>query len=191
MGTGKPSPTRDGNAQWEDSCMSSLTRVVIEIEQHAARDGWEQPARLYALVDTADLLSQRPQLADQLGIEVNSIGPGALTPVEQEPLPANKQLDDVLAGIAWPARVLGCAVVVERLMLPPEVEAQLPDSGDLASWVAAHPDKQEVRIAVGVLRDGSRDAAVRLRSHDADSLVLSGPQLVPGLADALAATLED
>ncbi len=92
--------------------MSSLTRVVIEIEQHAARDGWEQPARLYALVDTADLLSQRPQLADQLGIGVNSVGPGALTPVEQEPLPADQQLDDVLAGIAWPARVLGCAVTM-------------------------------------------------------------------------------
>jgi hypothetical protein len=171
--------------------MSSLTQVVIEIERHAAQAGWEQPARLYALVDTADLLSREPQLAGKLGMDAASVGPAALTPVEQEALPADQGLDEVLAGIAWPAQVLGCALVVERLMLPPEVEAQLPDSGDLASWVAAHPKKQEVRIVVGVLRDGSREAAIRLRNHDADTSVLSGPQLVPGLAEALAATLED
>jgi hypothetical protein len=171
--------------------MSPLTQVVIEIEQHAARTGWERPATLYALVETADLLREEPGLAGQLGIDPDAVRPGALTPVEQESLPQDRPLDEVLAGIAWPPRVLGAALVVERLMLPPAAEAELPDGGDVASWVAEHPDRQEVRIAVGVLRDGSRDAAVRLRSHDEDVSVLSGPKLVPSLADALAATLEE
>jgi hypothetical protein len=176
---------------WKDGAMSALTQVMIEIEQHAARAGWEQPARLYALVETADLLQEEPRLAGALGVEPDAVRPGMLTPVEQEELPADRPLDQVLAGIAWPPRVLGCALVVERLMLPPEAEASLPDEGDVTEWVASHPDRQEVRIAVGVLRDGTRDAAVRLRNHDEDTSVLSGPELVPGLADALAATLED
>lgn len=172
--------------------MSSLTRVVIEIEQHAASAGWEQPTRLYALVDTADLLREEPRLAGQLGIDADAVAPGALTPVEQESLPADRPLDEVLAGIAWPPRVLGCALVVERFMLPPEAEEQLPGAGeDVVSWVAEHPERQEVRIAVGVLRDGSRQAAVRMRDHDEDTSVLSGPTLVPGLADALTATFDD
>ena len=31
----------------------ALAAAVLEIEAHVARDGWDQPARLYALVDTA------------------------------------------------------------------------------------------------------------------------------------------
>jgi hypothetical protein len=171
----------------------TLTQAVIEIEQHAARAGWDQPARLFALVQTADLLREEPALAGQLGIDPATLMPGALTPVEQEQLPADRPLDQVLAGIAWPPRVLGCALVLESLMLPPEAEAQLPDpdSGDVDTFVASHPDRREVRIAVGVLRDGTRESAVRMRDHDDDQSVLSGPQLVPGLAGALAATLED
>ena len=87
---------------------------------------------------------------------------------------------------------MGCAVVVERLMLPPSAEAAVTDLDDVeaAQQAAAHPDREEVRIAVGVLRDGDRECAVRLRSHDDDRSVLSGRDLVPGLAEALAATLE-
>ncbi len=36
---------------------------------HAARSGWDQPAHLFALVDTAELLEREPQLAEVLGIE--------------------------------------------------------------------------------------------------------------------------
>lgn len=45
-----------------------------------------------------------------------------------------------------------------------------------------------MRLTVGVLRDGSRESAVRLREKDSSSEVLTGASLVPGLADALAAT---
>jgi hypothetical protein len=43
-------------------------------------------------------------------------------------------------------------------------------------------------MTVAVLRDGTRETAVRLRAKDAPSEVLTGPELVPGLADALTAT---
>jgi hypothetical protein len=167
-----------------------LTRAVVEIEQHVAAAGWDQPPRLYALVETADLLTQEPTLAEQLGVRPDNAA--GLTSIEQDELPEYASLEELLGGIAWPQEVLGTALVLERLMLPPGVEGQLPaDDAEALDWVAAHPDRQEVRIAVAVLRDGSRDCALRMRAHDRDEAVLSGPDLVPGLADALAATLVD
>ncbi len=62
------------------------------------------------------------------------------------------------------------------------------DAQRLDEVVAAHPDRQDVRMAVVVTRDGQRICAVRLRSHDKDSEVLLGDNLVPRLADALDAT---
>ena len=88
--------------------------------------------------------------------------------------------------------MLGTALIVERLMVPPEAERDMPqDEGDALQWLAEHPERQEVRIVVAVLRDGSRSAALRMRAHDDETSVLSGPDLVPGLADALSATLSD
>jgi hypothetical protein len=166
-----------------------LTRAVLEIDTYASGLGWDQPARLFALVDTAQLRSQEPALAEQLGLGGDA--DGGLTPIEQDELPSGQALDEFLATIAWPEVIAGCALTVERLMLPPSAEASLPgdmDDASLASWVARHPERQEVRMTVAVLRDGSRESAVRLRAKDAPSEVLTGPELVPGLADALTAT---
>jgi hypothetical protein len=174
---------------------SPLTRAVLEIDQYAANLGWDRPARLFALVDTAHLRAQEPGLADQL--DLGEATPGALTPIEQDELPAGQALDEFLATIAWPEVIAGCALTVERLMLPPSAEASIPDhlndgspesEASLAAWVAAHPERQEVRMTVAVLRDGTRESAVRLRAKDSASEVLTGPDLVPGLADALTAT---
>lgn len=167
---------------------SDLTAVVTEIEGHAAGRGWDQPPRLYALVRTAELLQQEPALARQLGLPAEP-GPDSITPVEQEPLSASEPLDDALARVAWPEEVHGCAVVAERLMLPPAAEAEMPDEGDVGEWAAGRSDREEVRLVVGVLRDGTRGSAVRLRSHDSGPEVLTGPDLVPDLAEALATTL--
>jgi hypothetical protein len=171
---------------------SPLTRAVLEIDEYAAGLGWDQPARLFALVNTAQLRTQEPGLADQLGLGEES-AEGALTPIEQDELPSGTALDEFLATIAWPDVIAGCALTVERLMLPPSAEAAIPDDLDdaaLASWVAAHPERQEVRMTVAVLRDGTRESAVRLREKDATSEVLTGAGLVPGLAEALTATFE-
>lgn len=167
-----------------------LDRLTVDIERHAAAAGWDQPARLFALVETADLLRREPALADDLGLRTAE--PGALTPVDQGDLPAYSSIDELLGGITWPADVLGSALTVERLMVPPEVEKDMPQDEDEAlRWLAEHPGRQEVRLVVAVLRDGSRSAAIRMRAHDDETEVLTGENLVPGLADALSATLSD
>lgn len=172
-----------------------LTRAVLEIDEYAAGLGWDQPARLFALVDTAQLRAEEPSLAAQLAPGAHQDeAAGTYTPVEQEALPAGTALDEFLGTVAWPGAVAGCALTVERLMLPPSAEESVPDGLDgsrLAEWVAAHPERQEVRMTVAVLRDGARDSALRLRDKDSATEVLTGAGLVPGLADALAATFED
>jgi hypothetical protein len=171
---------------------SPLTRAVLEIDAYTSGLGWNQPTRLFALVDTDQLRVQEPGLAAQLGIDDST--ETALTPVEQDELPPGVPLDEFLATIAWPDAVAGCALTVERLMLPPSAEASVPEDMDedqLAAWVADHPERQEVRMTVAVLRDGARETALRLREKDSPTEVLTGPDLVPGLAEALAATFED
>lgn len=180
---------------------SPLTRSVLEIDTYAAGLGWDQPARLFALVDTAQLRAQEPDLAGQLGLDdPDTTDQGglaeqtSLTSVEQEELPAGVPLDEFLATIAWPEAVAGCALTVERLMLPPTVEENIPeglDEGELTTWVAEHPERQEVRITVAVLRDGLSESALRLREKDSPTEVLTGSSLVPGLAAALSATFAD
>lgn len=179
-----------------------LTRAVLELDEYAAGFGWDRPPRLFALVDTAQLRAQEPGLAQRLELGAGDDGAGqpagpaaqvSYTPIEQQELPDGQPLDEFLGTIAWPDAVGGCALTVERLMLPPAAEAEVPDGLDeagLAAWVAEHPRREEVRMTVGVLRDGSREAALRLRSKDTPTEVLTGPDLVPGLAQALAATFD-
>ncbi|WP_328873729.1 PPA1309 family protein [Streptomyces sp. NBC_00287] len=172
---------------------SPLTRAVLEIDEYASGLGWDQPARLFALVDTARLRAQEPGLARQLGLE-NEPETSGLTPIEQDEVPTGKPLDEFLGTIAWPDAVTGCALTVERLMLPPSAEAQVPQDlseAALTKWVAQHPERQEVRMTVAVLRDGTRESALRLREKDSPTDVLTGKDLVPGLAEALAATFEE
>jgi len=176
-----------------DATSASLSTALSEVDAHLAAGGWDQPARLYALVKTADLLLAEPDLAASLDIPARPDA-DALTPVEQEALPAGQPLDEWLASIGWPAEVFGCALAHEVLTLPPSVEADIPDhpGADPASWAATHPLRREVRMLVGVLRDGSRGAILRVRGvGDAGDDVVTGPELVPLLADALAATLAD
>lgn len=167
---------------------ADLLAVVRELEAHAAESGWDRPERLFALVDTADLVSREPQLAEALGIEGE---PRGLTPVEQEALPAGTSLEDVLAEIVWPGEVAGCAAIAERLVLPPEVDDQIPDDpAEAQAFAAGHPAREEVRIVAAALRGGDSACALRLRSHDDDDSVLTSPDLVPGLLTLLHATLE-
>jgi hypothetical protein len=162
----------------------ALAAAVLEIERHAAQSGWDQPARLFALVDTSRLVDREPQLA-------GSVGDAELTPVEQEGLAPGRPLEDQLTSISWPETVDGCAAMVERFVLPPDVEAELPDEADaVASYVASHPDRQEVRIVAGALRSGASFCALRLRAHDDDESVLGGEDLVPALLELVRGTLE-
>jgi hypothetical protein len=164
-----------------------LARAVAEIERHVADGGWDQPARLYALAPTDDLVTLEPGLADRLGIDAGAPPADSLTPVEQE-LP-DQALEDVLATIAWPGTVVGCALALERIVLPPDAERGMPDDDSAAArWAASHPDRADVRIVVGVLRDGARSSLLRVRGHEDDGDLVRDPELAPELAEALAAT---
>jgi hypothetical protein len=82
--------------------------------------------------------------------------------------------------------------MVERVVLPPQVENELPDEPTrAASYAAEHPDRQEVRIVAAATRTGASYCALRMRAHDEDAAVLTGPELVPGLVDLVRATLAD
>jgi hypothetical protein len=162
-----------------------LAAAVVDIERHAAEAGWDQPARLFALVETARLVEREPQLAD-------SLGQGALTAVEQEGLSGGRTLEEQLTGITWPETVHGCAAMVERVVLPPEVEAHVPDDpARAASFASEHPERQEVRIVAAATRSGTTYCALRMRAHDDDASVVTGADLVPGLLDLVRATLDD
>ena len=174
-----------------DDVDPALAAAVLEIEDHISGDGWDQPSRLYALVDTAALVAKEPALAAAMGLDSASAA-GSLTPVEQELVAPDRSFEETLASIIWPPGVAGCAAVVERLVLPPDADEQIPDDPKSAEEFAReHPDRQEVRIVAGVTRAGATYCALRLRAHDDDQSVVGGADLVPGLLELLSATLED
>jgi len=167
---------------------SPLVTCAIETERHVAAAGWDQPPRLFALVRTSGLLEREPHLRAQLGQDDDD----GLTAVEQEGLPNTSSLESILARLAWPEEVNGVALAVERLVVPPEAERDLPDNPEQAAEaLAAHPDRKDVRLLVAVLRDGESICLLRQRDHDTDDKVASGPDIAPGLVQALAATLQD
>ena len=163
----------------------ALQAVVGEVETHVAEAGWDQPPQLFALVDTEELLRAEPQLATTMGIVAAT--PGSLTPVAQDPL-GEGALDEQLGRIEFGEQVLGVVLAHEVLVLPPSAEQE---AGELdPQTAAAHPQAREVRMVVGVVRDGTQAAVLRLRGGDdqPDDRV-TGPDLAPALAEALLATL--
>ena len=97
------------------------------------------------------LLAHEPALAETLGPDTTA----PWTPVEQDQLPDAATLEELLHQLAWPEAVVGAALVVERVMLPADVEGDLPeDQVEILRAIAEHPQRQEMRLAVAVLRDG-------------------------------------
>ncbi|UCN15808.1 hypothetical protein LFM56_05700 [Cellulomonas iranensis] len=188
-----PSTPPEPASSPEDRATRALADAVREIEHHVATAGWDAPVRVFALVRTQAALAAEPGLAEQLTPEVLAAARADdqhLTSVEQEGVPAAEDLERLLGGLSWPATVDGAAVTVERVVLPPGAEEDLPSDPDAAlAALLAHPQRQDVRLAVGVLRGGPAWCAVRTRAHDADDAVGQGPDLVPGLVEAVRATL--
>lgn len=177
----------------EELPLVPLTTAVLELETHVHADGWDQPVRLFALAYMSELIEREPDLAAAMELDATNARGDELIPVEQEWSAGNEQIDEALAQIGWPPQVVGTAIVIERILLPPSAEAELEGEKEMTELIEAavgHPERREVRLAAAVLRDGRRMCAIRLRDKDADDDVLTGVDLLPGLTDALALTLE-
>lgn len=175
---------------------TALSTCVREVVAFVDAAGWDQAPQLFALVPTAELLVQEPDLQGQLDTAAE------LTPVAQDALPggvagAAPEIDAALAQILWPDGVAGCALVQEVLILPPGAEAELDaaDAQDGAlARAAAHPERREARVVAAVLRDGRALCLLQLRpdagtGHAPE--LLEHPELAPQLVAALHATFAD
>lgn len=163
-----------------------LLAALTEVERHVGVLGWDQPARLFALVRTTELLAAEPSLAEHLAAAPSD----GYSSIEQEDFRPGTDLGEALARIAWPGTVAGCALAVERSFLPATAEADLPDDlQEAASVVASHPSRLDLRLVVGAIRDGEALGIARVRG-ESEGLFLSGADLVPALTAALARTLD-
>lgn len=169
------------------SVQQAVEHAVREIERHAASVGWDRSPRLFALVPSAELLAAEPELASRLGMEPKPSA-SALTPVEQDDLTFEEPLEQLLAGIEWPQEVVGAALVLETVVLPGGTREDTLGPG-AARRAVDHPDREDARVAVAVHRGGERASALRFRRHDNDTDVVTGADLAPALAVALATTL--
>lgn len=147
----------------------SIENAVREIEAYTDRFGWDGPLRLFALVRTS-----------ALGDAMND--GSEITAVEQDELPQADSLEDLLAQIAWPEAVDGCAIAVERVIVEGDDGAVIGPEEALTD-----PRRRDVRLAVGVLRDGVSWCAVRLKGFDE---LVESADAVPDLIEALRLTLQ-
>lgn len=185
----------------------AIGRAAQEAIEHVERDGWGQPPQLFALVPTALLAATQPEWSELFDDGAQ------LTLIEQEPLPGDPisgstELEHVLGTTEWPEEVVGCVLVQEIIVLPPEAETALdgalaPVLGDDAAAdragraaARAHPGRRTARMSVGVIADGPQITLLQVQTPDADDDPFAEPELrraddaAPGLAGALRATLE-
>ncbi len=168
--------------------LSPLGAAAVDTERHVAKLGWDQAPRMFALVRTGPLLEREPQLAGEL----SSSDPEGFTSVEQEGLPSTASMESLLGRLAWPDEVDGVALAVERVVVPPEAEQDLPsDPEEATEALGVHPQRKDVRLFVAVLRDGESVCLLRQRDHDSDDDVALGQDIAPGLVHALQTTLQD
>jgi hypothetical protein len=181
----------------------ALVAALVDLDRHVGRNGWETPPRLFALVLSDVLAAAEPRLSAEIAAGAGVQGgrppsyvarttaagaPGALTAIEQDEFVSSGDLIRDLAHLEWPEKVYGCALATVRLFLPADDDVDLPDdSAAAAEAVAQHPQRQEIRVVVGADRAGNRHGVARLAAQP--DVLLAAPDLVPGLAAALAHTL--
>lgn len=171
---------------------TALRTAVVDIERHVATRGWDSGVTVFSLVRTQAALATDPALAGELPTDAASAAeenPQHLLSIEQEGLPQADTLEELLSQLAWPEQVEGAALVVERIIVPPTAEVDMPAEGQEAlAYLESHPERQDVRIAAGALRSGETWCALRSRTNDSDDAVGGSPDAVPGLVAALQAT---
>lgn len=151
--------------------MTALPNALREIEEYAHGFGWDGPVRVFALVSSSSLEGSLPGWSDD-GAE--------LTAVEQDDLPDAESVEELLVRLAWPESVDGCALTVEHVIVQRDDETVIGPAEALAD-----PDRRDVRLAVGVLRDGSSWCVVRVAGVDE---IIESADAVPELIRLLSAT---
>lgn len=169
----------------------SLITAVIELEQLANETGWDQSPQLYALVKTREIIDKLTFLTDeehQALTQTTLVNPEHLFSIYQD------QMDnpiEKLHTVYFDEEVAGVALVMERIMIPADAETAIPEEEQARDqYLLSHHQREDIRMAVGVLRSGETWCAIRSRSHDDDKLVAQGPTLIPEVIKALAETLK-
>lgn len=189
-----PSSAAFAPAPEPSAAQVALVGAVREIEQHVAAAGWDRGITVFALVPTATILENEPNLDESLAVEMRAYvaaDPGHLTSIPQDLSSSSQDLSVLLAQLVWPPAVVGMALTAERIVLPQAAEDEAPaDAAARDEFLLNHPARQDVRLAVGVLRTGESWCAVRMRAHDSDDAVAGGIDLAPDLVAAALATFE-
>lgn len=153
---------------------ADLGNALAQCAAFASDQPWGSPDLLFALVPTQILAAQAPDVVDHGD---NS----PLSPVLQEPEDPTVDTATLIASLAWPEAVAGCALVTEITVVPPD--------GD-------QNQSRQARLIGGALRTGSRLALLDVQPHpdddpDAANHLRTSPDLAPELLEALAATFDD
>ena len=126
---------------------SRLIACLMDVERHVSSAGWDQPARLFALVTTGTLLEVEPQLRGR----VPEASPDALTAIEQDEFHATDNVIERLGGIFWPETVEGCAMhegammrIGEQLREMHGIESAQSLGGNLDTHLESLADKSHV-----------------------------------------------
>lgn len=158
----------------DDLSPDALGRALADIAGFLTPSGWDLPPQLFALVPTAVLAREQPDI-------VEPGDPSELSPVAEDPLPDTSSIESALATASWPPMVVGCALVQEITVLPPEEPEAAPADG------------RRARLLAGALRDGRTLALLQVRpdTDDTPAELRTHPDLAPDLRNALLLTLDE
>ena len=92
-----------------------------------------------------------------------------------------------LGGIAGLDHIVLGAAGSRQAAALEEAEA-ITDAAERLAFLQERPDREDIRMVVGVLRGGQSWCVLRSRSHDDDASLYQGERLVPGLVEALEST---
>ncbi|MBB4137567.1 PPA1309 family protein [Gordonia humi] len=185
-----------GASSFQRFSQADLGNALAQCAGYVAAGPWGSPAVLFGLVPTSLLAEQAPDLVD-------AADDSALSPIVQES--GDVDLEELLTSVSWPDAVVGCAIVTEITVLPPDAESALddafeplladPEAADAAARDAAHthPERRDARLIAGVLRTGQRMALLSLRAREGEDPAVEAdlrthPTLAPNVLDALAST---
>ncbi|WP_246007796.1 PPA1309 family protein [Gordonia oryzae] len=183
-----------------------LGRSLRDALDFLVPNGPDHLPAVFALVPTPMLARMHPELVDpddDSRLSLLAEEPLARHPGDDggtdvvEPYAA---LEEFLATASWPEAVVGAAIVLEIVVLPPEAGLDLPeavtgaapDAPRLRSAARDHPDARAARLAVGALRDGARLALLELVPDDPDEAreLRTHPDMAADLQQALATALD-